>query len=828
MAATSALQRPPGVNGTTHPDTKEVAEYQKILNIRDEIFSGSHPRLKVPQNVIRKITPRSIRTPSTPVLPPSVQQQQQQQQRQSAEAIGAAKGQEARIGPSSSTGTPLATTVSAAGRSPLPAGGRVSTKPTSEIDPIFLTKSDDLIRAEMQLQRQRLERSLRDQLEQKRYNATQKPPPNASKPDFDVSEVLDKAWEIVKPISVHEVETANGNVAASDSFDENSFYSSRAPDSPQNEPSQTSPISEKPSRAMDLDNADADVRIDRRSNGAPDYEPAPYNPVPSQYDTSRRSPVNIPPRGPSPRPQRIPEPPVAYEEPEYSPPGPDVPMSRPREAVDEGLGLGRNGRRRSDYRTSDVEQDTQRVRVVNNHITSPAAPQPSRVSPLAVSRMPSFQGRRGRQDRQADKPVGSGSRRTSPEGPTQQPMSRKRRRVQEQRERRPIEERRVVESPEIPYIKPEPVSPPPFTDVPVSSHDRARVARGPTVVDLDALPYSPGMERRVYDEHYVDDAGIPRASSRIGYRPLREARDLRRVASLQNARQEYAQDYAEPEPVPRYTRAASYAVAAHRPPAEREVYYEEPAQPQYTRRYLTRAPSPTSPRYRDEYAEAPRIMGPPPQRRVVIDADGNRYYESVAPKLAPPPPPPRFTRVEEYDDAVPIRAGTARAVSVMEHPYGDHRYQQEMPPPPPVAYRRAPEYARSVAPEPRVYEREPEQRHAGLRSGSVQVVDYPPRRAPYAEDEAYPREEVVRMSSVRPPPSRYEEYREPVPRMQSVRPVAREMSVYVHDEPRPRPAYMPAERPAYPVVRPVREERYFEDEEPGHGPEVVRRVSRHY
>jgi hypothetical protein len=34
----------------------------------------------------------------------------------------------------------------------------------SEIDPIFLTKSDDLIRAELQLQRQRLERALRDQV----------------------------------------------------------------------------------------------------------------------------------------------------------------------------------------------------------------------------------------------------------------------------------------------------------------------------------------------------------------------------------------------------------------------------------------------------------------------------------------------------------------------------------------------------------------------------------------------------------------------------------------------------------------------------------------
>ena len=827
MAATTAPQRPPGPNGTTQPDAKEITEYQKILNIRDEIFSGNHPRLKVPQNVIRKITPRPVHTPSTPPVP-QLSAHQQPQQRQSAEAIGIAKGQESRVAPGSATGTPSAATVSAA--------GRVSTaKPASEIDPIFLTKSDDLIRAEIQLQRQRLERSVRDQLEQKRYNVSQKPAPHESKPDFDVSEVLDKAWDIVRPISINEAEAANGNVAASDSFDENSFYSSRAPDSPQNvEPSQASPVSEKQSRAMDVDNADADVRIDRRSNGARDYEPAPYNPVPlPQYDAGRRSPDNIAPRRTSPPRQRMPEPQVVYEEPEYSPPGPDVPMGRPREAGDEGMDSARHPIRRSDYKPSDFEQDPRRIRVVNNHITSPAAPQPSRVSPLAVSRVPSFQGRRGRQDRQADKvSVGNGSRRTSPEGPPQQPMARKRRRVQEPRDRRPVEERRVVESPEIPYIKPEPVSPPPFTDVPVSSsYDRPRVARAPAVVDLDTPHYSPAaVERRVYDERYVDDAAVPRASSRLGYRPVRETRDLRRIASLQNARQEYTQDYAEPEPVPRYARAASYAVTDRQAPAERDVYYEEPAQPSYARRYVTRAPSPTSPRYREEYAEAPRVMAPP-QRRIVVDADGNRYYESVAaPKLAPPPPQPRFTRVEEYDDA-PVSHGSVRAVSVMEHPYGERRYQQEMPPPPPV-YRRAPEYGRSVAPETRVYDREPEQRHAVLRSGSVQVVDYPPRRASFVEDEGmYPREEMVRMSSVRPAPARYEEQREPVPRMQSVRPAAREMSVYVQDDPRPHPTYLPAERAAYPVGRPVREERYYEDEEPsklGHGPEAVRRVPRHY
>ncbi|KAL1953972.1 hypothetical protein VTO42DRAFT_1888 [Malbranchea cinnamomea] len=838
MAATTAAQMASGANGTEQADAKEIIEYQKILNIRDQIFSGNHPRLKVPQHVVRKISPRSIQTSSTPAPPPPIQRSQQAQQTRA--AMGTVRGQDSRTPTSTVTGTSSSSTANAAGRSSGPTGGRVvTTKPTSEIDPIFLTKSDDLIRAEMQLQRQRIERSLRDQLEQKKYEATQKPSPHESKPDFNVAEVLAKAWELVKPIPVSDGETANGNVAASDSFDDNSFYSSRAPDSPQHvEPTQDSPVSDKQNRSMVTDNADADVRVDRRSNGARDYDPASFNPVtldthPSPYDPRRRSLDSVGHVGPSPRLQRMAEPPVTYDEPEYSPPEPDVPFSRVGDTVEDAPDSAR-ARRHTDHRPLDFDQDSQRLKVVNNHISSPAAPQPSRVSPLAVSRVSSFQGRRGRQDRQADKTsVGIGSGRTSPEGPTQPPFSRKRRRLQETRERpRYADERR---SPETPYIKPEPVSPPPFTDAPISSsYTRPRVVRGP-VVDVEPPHYPPATDRRVYDERYADDVGVPRASSRLAYsRPTHEAHDLRRVASLQHARHpEYIQDYVAPEPVPRCTRAASYAVTDRPALPERDIYYEEPAQPSYPKRYLTRAPSPTSPRYRDDYAEVPRAMAPPP-RRVVVDTDGNRYYESVpAPKLAPPPPP-RFTRVEEYEDAIPGPGGHVRAVSVVDHPYGDRRYQQEMmPPPPPVAYRRAPEYSRSVAPEPRVYDREPDQRHVVLRSGSVQVVDYPPRRVPYVEEEGrLPREEMVRMPSVRPPATRYEERREPMPRLQSVRPAGREMSVYVHDEPRPQPAYIPTERVGYPVARRVREERYYDDEPArvtvGHGPETVHRVSRHY
>ena len=64
-----------------------------------------------------------------------------------------------------------------------------SSQPTSnvsEFNPVLLTKSDDLIRAETLLKRQRLEKALRDQFEQKRADARKKPAPPESKPDFDL------------------------------------------------------------------------------------------------------------------------------------------------------------------------------------------------------------------------------------------------------------------------------------------------------------------------------------------------------------------------------------------------------------------------------------------------------------------------------------------------------------------------------------------------------------------------------------------------------------------------------------------------------------------
>lgn len=868
MLVSRELHNP--VNGSSQPPSgpSDVVEYEKILNLRDQIFAGTHPRLKLPDQIIRKVTPRSAQTP----LPAP--------QASTFDSVTSSQHKESPLPPA----TQAAISPNVSGASPSSGGGRVPAlkSTTSELDPIFLTKSDDLIRAEIQLQRQRIERVLRDQLEAKKLEARQKPLPQESNPDFDVAEVFAQALELVKPPTATDAERANGTVAASDSFDENSFYSSRAPDSPQHEHRDVSTdISPQETQMVDINDGDITV-IEHPTNhntgetsftgqdmlNSQDQAPV-FNQHANTYGAPRGAEDTRMRDASIGRRQLSQEP---YDEPEYSPPGPDIPMGGRRDTgphISEAFPNlpGRPGRRQSyvDQGRRPRSPPSRDIRVVRNHITSPAAPQPSRVSPLAVSKVPSLPQSRARRGTQAGQaPTGHDSERTSPEGPAQPPISRKRRRVQDGRnKRRHVEEERPAESPDIPYIKPEPVSPPPFTDPPVQYLARRRPAPEQyTLIDDDSPQYVPVDNRRevggrggIYEEGYgkaynIDnpiDLSVSRASSRVGYRrPVREEHDLRRVASLQHIRQpEYTHDY--PEQVadvsPRLVRAASYV---ERPvQVAKPRYYEEPPESPYQRRYVSRPvsppppppPQPAQPRYRDSYPDIqpePHAM-PPPQRRVVVDADGNRYYESIVnPRMAPPPPPPQFSKPDPYEEGgVLAPRGRVRAMSIVDDPYRERRYVEEMPPPE-MAYRRSGRVARAPPSQSQLYEHEIDERAPPMRSGSVQVVEYPPRQATYAEDvPPYRREEIVRVASVRPPTSRYEEPLEQRGRVQSVRPMRRDVSVYIDDEPRQTREYAPMEPPGYNPSRSLREEHFYDPDdvgrmEPESGPNMVRRVSRRF
>ncbi|KAJ5383985.1 hypothetical protein N7517_001896 [Penicillium concentricum] len=821
--ATHLPAGPMAISAPTPDD--EVREYEKILAINDQVFSGTHPRLNVPQHLVRKSgrnvqnVPLRTHLPKNP--PPKAV---------SANAPVAAAAKQ-----------PYNSSQNALARNALPAApqpARVASKPTSEIDPIFLTKSDDLIRAELQLQRQRLERALRDQVELKKQETKQRPAVQDTKPDFDVSEVFKQALEAVKPVSLSDVSEASGSGgAASDSFDDNSFYSSRAPDSPPQTGGQqkSSPVAilapTGPTTRVPVTHyADELQRLEALNPPGSDQEmPDAYLVADQRHSHSQKQGRYHKAEAPVSR-FRDSHQFETVDEPEYSPPAPAAPPADHRE-YPRGVESDAGRKSRPDARYTDRTQDIRKppspasVKVVRNHITSPAAPRPSRVSPLATAKVPSVQQIRDERSEQGPDQVylEPDSARGSPSSPVFQVMSRKRRRLREGDEGpRPISHRIQNAEPVEAFIKEEPVSPPPFAD----DHPVVRgrnPAERPIYIDIASPQYTPVYESRgppVREPIYEIDpyhgsqpeAGPQRTISRLSIRrPVREEADLRRVASSQYARQsDYAREYIEAQPRP--VRAASYVV--ERPVHERPRYYEE-APPYAQHRYIAADDMPP-PTYRETYYEEapPARMMAPPQRRIVVDEHGTQYYELLqAPRLQPmappPPPPPRPVSQmpkDVYDERVHHHAGSVRAPSVVQDPYGERHYVQEMPPPQPVYRRVTSEYARPlVAHERQGYAAPLEGHEPYSRSNSVQVAEYLPRHAVYVDERGVPQERIIRTASVRPPQPRYEDSHEVVQRVGSVRPTGpgREPSIFMED----RQVGEYVERPYY-----IRDRRYYEGE----------------
>ncbi|OQE29301.1 hypothetical protein PENFLA_c004G00257 [Penicillium flavigenum] len=804
------------------PPDDEVREYEKIIAISDQVFSGAHPRLNVPEHLVRKpeknVQDVPLRT-HLPKIPPP-------------------KAVLANAPVVTNTKQPYNGSQSSSAKSALPAApqpARVASKPTSEIDPIFLTKSDDLIRAELQLQRQRLERALRDQVELRKQETKQRPAVQDTKPDFDVSEVFKQALEAVKPVSLSDASEASGpGGAASDSFDDNSFYSSRAPDSPpqtgrqqKSSPAAILAPTGPATRVPVTHYADELQRLEALNRSGSDQEmPDAYLVADQRHSHSQKQARYDKAEAPVSRfrdSHRF----ETMDEPEYSPPAPAAPPADHRE-YPRGLESGAGRTSRPDARYTDQTGGIRRppspanVKVVQNHITSPAAPRPSRVSPLAIAKVPSVQQLRDGRSEHGSEQVYSDpdSARGSPNPPAFHVMSRKRRRLREGDDGpRQMSNRTQKAEPVETFIKEEPVSPPPFADDPAVVRSRNPAER-PIYIDIASPQYAPVYESRgppvrepVYEidpyHEPLPDAGPQRTISRVGIRrPIREEVDLRRVASSQYARQsDYAREYIEAQPRP--VRAASYVV--ERPVQERPRYYEE-APPYTQHRYIAADDMPPA-TYRETYYEEapPARMMAPPLRRIVVDEHGTQYYElpqapRLQPMAPPPPPPPRpVSRMSKdvYDERVHHHAGSVRAPSVVQDPYGERHYVQEMPPPQPVYRRVTSEYARPVAADERQGYAAPLEGHEPYsRSNSVQVAEYLPRHAVYVDERGVPQERIIRTASVRPPQPRYEH--EVVQRVGSVRPTGpgREPSIF-----RDRPVGEYVERPYY-----IRDRRYYDGE----------------
>lgn len=659
--AQGASAPPSTTNGVaptlTANELREILEYERIIQFKDAVLAGTYSRFKIPAHLDPKIPNGS--SPNHPTTP-------------------------ANLPPRPTHSTPGSNDSSFYNKSPntqRSTGSRATM--SSEINPILLEKSDDLIKAEIQLQRQRLERALRDQIEQQRILARAAAQTSESLPNFDLTEVLQKALAIVHPSTTAEVEPSIGarSSAASDSFDDNTFYSSQH-DTPEPSPPRGQkesgeigsgllaggPSIDHSSKAQDEDqdvviigtslsqnNHLEDLRSQNHSRPSLEHGSSDSN----NYHDAAESASEA---------QRI----GKIGRPQYSSTGTSNPVSvdSDDQMADARAIQGQNPNTREDFEIVSVPK------VIRNHNLSPVAPQPARVSPLATARDPPIlreslvpQELQSAQLTALRNIPGISSTDSSPKG-TKTPKGTKKSEKKKEKKRKG-KGKGALASPESPYIKPEPKSPSPFSAAPLPRPQKRQRQSGQYAAELNYDDYRPEQNNQARIAMYSDPRGPPlyehngnayarnRQPSPV-YRRVESVNDpYRRVSGGQYARgpespSVFVTPYAQQENRP--LRAAS-AVIDRRVPEDGR-YYREPVLRASVRADADR-----------ERSRSPIAMEPPRQAmRIVIDEYGRKYYEPApAPSMRQSVAPPTRYRDEEviYERA-PIRTLTQRAMEGYE------------------------------------------------------------------------------------------------------------------------------------------------------------------
>jgi hypothetical protein len=203
-------------SGVAPEALREDQFFDKLLQIRDEVFASKHPRIQLPRAVLEQVTPRpAAQPPGPPSLPnkPPINH--------------APNGSPAvsSFPPRPESSAQKYQVASNEHSASAPASRPFPVKPASSgIDPVLLTKSDQLIKAELQLKRQQIERAVKDQIHKKSSgNDTSAEEREAY---LDIEDALAKAQALVKPLSGLRPPAQDSDDGTS--FDENSYYSSKA------------------------------------------------------------------------------------------------------------------------------------------------------------------------------------------------------------------------------------------------------------------------------------------------------------------------------------------------------------------------------------------------------------------------------------------------------------------------------------------------------------------------------------------------------------------------------------------------------------------------
>ena len=843
------------INGVKYSEKQLEDLVVKLTKLRDDVVAGVHPRLKS-HRLVDEGRPPSVAISATtvPSAPNGVTK--------SAAIVNAPTTKPV---PTTLPPKPL-NNISQPAAAPPPPVAHLSRPSvgTLQFDPIFLTKADVLVKAEAKQKRQRLEHSLEEQVQQKKAMMKHRTFDQDALPQFDVAEAFKKARESVKPLlRRHEIGRQAG-ATSTDSFDENTFYSSQMTESSSTEegeePRRPHPrpnpqplpqtcrffvsgkhcpygdncifphdqasqqISEgKQTSRVDQDRSDIGGKPNNRRNqlspsavdkdvrrpNKPNQEAAEVSQQEriAQLEAELRAMKEGKGQGAQVNSISAPrERPDSRDDSVYSPPGPDE-FGRDASLRDRNIGqqrevqrphgsanltLQRNGSRRvASNRSPPLPHNDGQV--VRNHITSPYAPQPARVSPLAVAKVSqATSNRQARNDyRYASTVVNIHETNThqSPNMPLSAPSSRKRRRGPEADD----DVRNVIprrnHSPEI-RIKQEPVSPDPFNAsvsrrLPLAletTQQRGLAANPLQHMAPNHVVYPNRDSQRpasVYEIHEPADArplssigsAVPRIRSRNqNIHRSNEDSDLRRVISERQIRAPASlvpQYYDNPEQTQRVRAVSQVQMAPGRHNAYVRGTSARPSGDAYVPSRQSFSPPP--PR---EIQASPAMshvthMAPPP-RRILMDQYGNRIYEPQERQISMAPP----SRLSQLDAPYErhVRAASIRQPAYPEQSFAGPVQQIPQPTSP-----LSPQYYTDSAHYPQMVSRSDNlsEPYYESRQTRPQVIYQEVRQPPFYGEVGDRRDGYVRVQSVRPLEDSYEIAGEPNARMSSVRPQPR-------------------------------------------------------
>ncbi|EGP83872.1 uncharacterized protein MYCGRDRAFT_111065 [Zymoseptoria tritici IPO323] len=676
----------PMANGHTSPTQAEEEQmYDQLLRVRDAVLAGSHPQFKLSAAAIERLKALS----NTGALAAGPEQRNNTADMNGSSSLPSSNATNRTQQPPPSSASSSALPGLHAVTTPSRTNGAPPRRQSSaQFNPLFLEKAESLVKAEAMIKRRNLEAELRAQVD-RRNNMRDRDAINEMGPlALDHTAILNSVLARIPHVSGFAPDTRPESAGASTSFDENDYYSSQV------ESEWSSPASSsKPSdRAADASRAAA-------GQSAP-TAPATVSgkaPLVPQQASASQAPFEIEDDD---------------DDDEYAPPDASA-----FDAFDDNSGFMDITQDTqveddddSDYEPGEITQDSNaatpyqsqlgfqsspRVPIIRNHLTHLAAPQPNRVSPLAVAKGPNIELEliNGRPE-VVHKPrtmqnMPSRASTASPpgQGANNNNNNKKRRNKKRKRDSEPSSKSKkkrdrnpaAISPPSPMYreprIKDEPVSPPPYgqlAEVPVYQqrppHLELVPRQYPTQVQYIEQPQS-GLRY----EYAQPSPTVVRVASPAAHRPAqRDNQDLRRVASLHLAQrpQSPTQQFQSPGSQrtvsmtyadPRYSRSSMAPVDVRSP------QYQDQPPVQYVHAEHYRS-SPQTPQYHDPYARAqsPAMMPPPaaPARPVVYDQHGNRYY------AAEPAPAPRPRVIASRASVAPVELGYERSQSRMATGYG--------------------------------------------------------------------------------------------------------------------------------------------------------------